>query len=1205
MKTKQLLAGVGLLSLSSLSFAASCGSDSMFIRGTNNNWDSTPMHCDDGVWRAKNVYFEPADASPQFKFDVLGDWGENYGMGSEGEAVLNGQNIPATLGSYDIAFDYVNKTYGLEKNTRPITDEVFYFVMPDRFANGDATNDNAGLAEDPMVSGFDPTSKKFYHGGDLAGLKSKLNYIKRLGATSIWMTPVFKNQPVQGEGANASAGYHGYWTLDFTTIDPHLGTSEELKDLIKEAHAMGMKVFFDIVINHTADVIKYGECHNPDGSNQDGIEFGCPYRSSAEVSSNPYSPFIPEGNELAKSPDWLNNITLYHNQGDSTFAGESSLNGDFFGLDDLKTEDPQVVSGMIDIFKSWISDYNIDGYRVDTVKHVNIEFWQQWAPAIQEHATSLGRDDFFIFGEVFDGNPENNARYTTEGKLPSVLDFGLYYQLSGVFGQDWGVGALEWAFSNDDRYTDADSHANTLLNFAGNHDTGRIGHVIMNAHPDASEEEKLARAKLANAFLFFARGIPVIYYGDEQGFTGDGSSDDSREDMMPTSTPEFADNDLLGTDATHADSNFDRKHPLYQAIKQYARLYKKHAALRSGAQIERLVDGQKNVYAFSRIDWSNPKEYLVAFNASTKEQTITLPATAKKYRQLGSQQKPIKRDKDGNIQVTLPALSHVVLKGTQKVKSLGDAISATFSTTSPGQGVFGQVELGVNVQLDGVDVTTQALPVYAVHYEVSANDGPYSSLGTDYNPSYKVFFSTNDYSDGDQLSVRATITDIAGNSTQIEQDLVVDIPPVMAVDFKKPEGWNDLVNIHFWGSEAGSTQWPGEIMTNQGDNVYRFTFPLGTTFANLIFNDGASQTDNLERAGSGCYDLASSAWYDSCADIPEEDTGPYPVQLFVRGNMNEWGSANPFEYLGNNQYSATVDLAQGTASFKIADEGWGGDTTFSGYWDEQAQAKDIVVETNVEKRLQAEGPFGGDPLQLNADVEGNHHFLLTVDGLATEPLLLVTPPAGDEPPAGVDIFLRGSMNDWSEANPFSYAGNGVYTASREMFGISAFKIASSDWSVDFGAAGSNILTVDTPMDLTHQGVNIEFTSADTLYDFSFDWNAETLSVSEGSIGDGDDTPPYPMTIYVRGSFNSWSGNNPMTYAGSGTYDATIALDGNPAFKIASEDWSVDFGAAGNSEVTIGQPMALGHQGANLQLNNAAGDYQFLFNSNDDTLTVSQ
>ena len=131
---------------------------------------------------------------------------------------------------------------------------------------------------------------------------------------------------------------------------------------------------------------------------------------------------VPPGEEGVKNPSWLNDPLLYHNRGDSTFAGESSQYGDFFGLDDLFTEHPAVVDGMVAAHQAMIDEFGIDGFRVDTVKHVNDEFWEAFGPAFETHAASLGKPDFFMFGEVFDSNPAFTSRFTTELPLDAVLD---------------------------------------------------------------------------------------------------------------------------------------------------------------------------------------------------------------------------------------------------------------------------------------------------------------------------------------------------------------------------------------------------------------------------------------------------------------------------------------------------------------------------------------------------------------------------------------------------------------------------------------------------------------------------------------------------------------------------------------------------------------------------------------------------------------
>ena len=154
--------------------------------------------------------------------------------------------------------------------------EVIYFVLPDRFETGDPKNDRGGLKGDRLSTGYDPTAKGFYHGGDLKGLTQRLDYIQNMGVTAIWFAPIFRNKPVQGKPGEESAGYHGYWVTDFTSVDPHFGTNAEFKAFVDAAHARGMKVYMDIITNHTADVIDYAE----------GEATGYAYRSKGEY---PYS----------------------------------------------------------------------------------------------------------------------------------------------------------------------------------------------------------------------------------------------------------------------------------------------------------------------------------------------------------------------------------------------------------------------------------------------------------------------------------------------------------------------------------------------------------------------------------------------------------------------------------------------------------------------------------------------------------------------------------------------------------------------------------------------------------------------------------------------------------------------------------------------------------------------------------------------------
>ena len=169
--------------------------------------------------------------------------------------------------------------YNSDYLTRDVRDDIFYFVMPDRFHNGDTSNDMGDITKPESYGGFNPERKGFFHGGDIKGLEDKLDYLENLGITAIWMTPILRNQAVQGD----MAGYHGYWVLDFTEIDPHLGSNQDLKNLINSAHKRGMKVFFDIITNHTADVIKFKECHGEDSSKWSLDSGLCEYKSRQQV----------------------------------------------------------------------------------------------------------------------------------------------------------------------------------------------------------------------------------------------------------------------------------------------------------------------------------------------------------------------------------------------------------------------------------------------------------------------------------------------------------------------------------------------------------------------------------------------------------------------------------------------------------------------------------------------------------------------------------------------------------------------------------------------------------------------------------------------------------------------------------------------------------------------------------------------------------
>lgn len=572
-----------------------------------------------------------------------------------------------------------------EYRARLPQDEVIYFVLPDRFENGDPKNDRGGIAGDRLKTGFDATHKGFFLGGDLAGLTRRLDYIQGLGATAIWLGPIFKNKPVQGPPGGETAGYHGYWITDFTAVDPHFGSEAEFKAFVDAAHARGMKVYMDIIANHTADVILYKEC----GPCAYRGRADYPYQSKAGLDGAPinpgfqgdhvmtpenfarltdpsyaYTPFIPRGEERVKVPAWLNDVTLYHNRGNSTFTGESSTMGDFAGLDDLMTENPRVVAGMIDIFGSWIDRFGVDGFRIDTAQHVNPEFWAAFVPAMLDRAKAKGIPNFHIFGEIAmsEVDPGRTARHTVVDGLPSVLDFAFATAIIETVADNQPPARLRKLFFGDPLYAGGPDAALQLPTFLGNHDAGRFAHFVRAQNPDASPEELLRRTILGHAMLMTLRGVPTIYSGDEQGFVGKGGDQDARQPLFPSKVATYNEDRLLGTAKTTADANFDTDHPLYREIAALAAIRKAHPALTRGRQILRWAEEQgPGLFAVSRFDPTTGREIVIAFNtAETPFQgAVQVETGSIAFRALAGQCSPTAA-RPGSLRLSLPPLGYAI-----------------------------------------------------------------------------------------------------------------------------------------------------------------------------------------------------------------------------------------------------------------------------------------------------------------------------------------------------------------------------------------------------------------------------------------------------------------------------------------------------------------------------------------------------------------
>ena len=651
-----------------------------------------------------------------------------------------------------------------------LASERIYFVMTDRFANGRTTNDRGGITGTPGLTGFDPTDPGYFHGGDLAGLTARLPYVKRLGMTAIWVTPPVVQRTVQG----TSAGYHGYWGIGFSGIDPHLGTRDDFGRFVERAHALGLKVILDVVANHTGDVIAYSGVGGPGAPyveqatkpyrDTDGEAFDPAQSAGTDAfpdlypddRSFPYRPVVAESDANVKQPEWLNDVRNYHNRGDSSFNGESNTYGDFYGLDDLFTERPEVVQREIDLWSSWIRDYRLDGFRLDTVRHVDPAFWRAFLPAVEEAARAAGVEDFSIFGEVFD--PASTASTVRRLGMESVLDFSF---ASTAVPYAAGIGAasdLAGLFDQDDGYTTASTSAYALATFLGNHDIGRVGFTLLRA-ASWNERKALPGDLLAHDLLFLLRGAPVVYYGDEVGMTGGGEGNDkeARQDMFPTRVAAWRTQPRIGGKPVGAKASYDLGNPVARRIAALSALVTKHPALRDGAQITRFVGGggAGGVFAVSRIDASRRVEYVVAFNNGATPRTVPVPTSSPRTRFVTlwpSAGGGSASDAAGLLRVTVPARGAVVRRATRALpRAPRQPVSLASPTFDPTAGLF-----RLRAKVPGPDPATVTFA-----FRSSGTKG-WVRLGTDDARPFRLVLESGRFTKGRPISVVAITRSSSG-----------------------------------------------------------------------------------------------------------------------------------------------------------------------------------------------------------------------------------------------------------------------------------------------------------------------------------------------------------------------------------------------------------------------------------------------------------
>jgi len=462
-------------------------------------------------------------------------------------------------------------------------DQFIYFLLVDRFDN----NKHNVPAYDPATApkGRDPTQGTTFQGGNLKGVLRRLNYIQSLGCTAVWVSPIFRNRQERNDS------YHGYGIQDFLEVDERFGTLQDLQNLVREAHARGMYVILDIIINHTGDNWAYPHDY-PYYYWKDApgpFDFGF-WREA--------DPAKGIQKDDAVWPIELQQQEYYKRRGQirNWSDTEEAVNGDFLSLKELDTRKPPVLDTLIRVFKYWIATADIDGFRLDTVKHVEEGATAIFCNAVREYAKRIGKQNFFIFGEVVADDltlqryiGRNSRIEGTNERFPSLdacLDFPLYFILEPVikgFASPYCLRDRYERFKT--LYADHGEAGRYFVTFEQNHDQmARPYRRFMhnNRYPE--------QAILAIGYLLTSQGIPCVYYGAEQGFDGGGDNDSYvRECMFGGDWGAF------DTTGVHF---FNTNHPIYQRIKRIAGIRAQEPALRYGRQYFREISVDGNAFAF-------------------------------------------------------------------------------------------------------------------------------------------------------------------------------------------------------------------------------------------------------------------------------------------------------------------------------------------------------------------------------------------------------------------------------------------------------------------------------------------------------------------------------------------------------------------------------------------------------------------------------
>jgi len=503
------------------------------------------------------------------------------GAGTKSGTAVCRITAPKGATSFELPLAARTPTLGRFQGLSP--DDVMYLIMPDRFANGDPRNDQP--AEAP--GSHDRAKPRAYHGGDLAGIKNHLAYMKELGVTTLWLTPIVKN--------GATQDYHGYGAVDLYAVDPHLGTVKDYQDLVAAAHQQHMKIFFDAVPNHVGP--KHPWVANPPLPDW--------FHGTLQHHLDSFSPV--KGTSYGKTGGQASGNDPFEALIDPHAPASMKKNlteGWFFGvLPDMNTENPVVAQYLLQNSIWWAETSGLDGFRVDTFPYVGRKFWAEWHAGLRRIYPYLT-----TVGEVFHPDPSVTSffvggvkRYDgIDSGLSTVFDYPMYFTLRDVLLKDAPVGRIADVLRHDNLCV----YPDMLVPFFANHDVPRF------ASAEGSSPEKI---KLAFGLTLTLRGIPEIYYGDEIGMPGGGDPDNRRD--FPGGWIGDANNAFTQAGRTREQQE------MFSYVQALLRIRGEHSALRGG-KLWHLASDESS-YVFARE--SEEERLVVAFNNSTQERNLHIP----------------------------------------------------------------------------------------------------------------------------------------------------------------------------------------------------------------------------------------------------------------------------------------------------------------------------------------------------------------------------------------------------------------------------------------------------------------------------------------------------------------------------------------------------------------------------------------------------